>query len=488
VPTTLPRRDFLERALAATAASLSTLPLARAAEVPSSQPAGPNDRIRVAVIGTNGRGGSHIGGWLANRDTELAAICDCDPNAFGKYEKKFAELPRRPAFEQDVRRLLDRKDIDVVSIAAPNHWHAVMTVWAMQAGKDVYVEKPCSHNLAEGRVMVDWARKLDRICQMGAQSRSNPGMRQAVEFVRSGGIGDVRVAHALCYKRRRSIGLVDTPAPLPEGLDFDLWAGPAPAEVPIRHRLHYDWHWDHRTGNGDLGNQNPHELDKARWGLGKMSLPRRVVSLGGRLGYVDNGDVANSQVTLYQWDDALLISDVRGLEIKTPVDFGLAAGPLGVANIWWGSEGYVVAPNYTSGVAFSYDGEELGKWSGGRDQLHYDNFVKAVKSRRREDLNLDIEDGHLSSALAHLGNVSWALGEPVEPGTRPSLAADDPRVRQTLESFEAHLADNNVDFSETQLSLGRTLAIDPATERSDDPEANQLFSREYRKGYELPIA
>ncbi len=488
MPTTLPRRDFLERALAATAASLSTLPLARAAEVPSPQPAGPNDRIRVAVIGTNSRGGSHIGGWLANPETELVAVCDCDPNAFGKYEKRFAELPRSPEFEQDVRRLLDRKDIDVVSIAAPNHWHAVMTVWAMQAGKDVYVEKPCSHNLAEGRVMVDWARKLDRICQMGAQSRSNPGMRKAVEFVRSGGIGDVRTAHALCYKRRRSIGLVDTPAPLPEGLDFDLWAGPAAAEVPIRHRLHYDWHWDHRTGNGDLGNQNPHELDKARWGLGKMSLPRRVVSLGGRLGYVDNGDVANSQVTLYQWDDALLISDVRGLEIKTPVDFGLAAGPLGVANIWWGSEGYVVAPNYTSGVAFTYDGEELGKWSGGRDQLHYDNFVKAVKSRRREDLNLDIEDGHLSSALAHLGNVSWALGEPVEPGTRPSLAADDPRVRQTLESFEAHLEENDVDFSETQLSLGRTLSIDSATERSDDPEANQLFSREYRKGYELPIA
>ena len=481
----LSRRDLLEHALTAAVASLACLPPARArAERPAA--AGPNDRLRVAVVGTTNRGGSHIGGWLANPETELVAICDCDPAAFGKYEKRFADLPRKPEFEQDFRRLLERDDIDVISIATPNHWHALMTIWAMQAGKDVYVEKPCSHNVLEGRVMVDWARKLGRICQMGAQSRSNPGMRQAVEFATSGKLGPVKLAHALCYKRRPSIGLVDTPAPIPPGLDFDLWAGPAPAEVPIRKKLHYDWHWDHRTGNGDLGNQNPHELDKARWGLGKHDLPRRVVSLGGRLGYIDNGDVANSQVTICQWDDATLISDVRGLEIKTPETFGLAAGRLGVANIWWGTEGYVVAPNYASGVAFDYDGHELGKWSGGSDQHHYDNFVKAVKSRRREDLNLEIEEGHLSSALAHLGNVSWTLGEVVEPGTRPSLAADDERVKHSLESFEAHLAANGVNFTETTLRLGRTLTIDPVTETADDAEANRLFTREYRKGYELP--
>jgi hypothetical protein len=487
VPARPCRRDFLEHALATAAVSLSAAPLVptHAAEE-ASRSIGPNDRLRVAVIGTNSRGGSHIAGWLGNPVTDLAVICDCDPAAAAKYGKRFSDLPRKPEFEQDYRRLLDRKDIDAVSIATPNHWHALMTIQAMQAGKDVYVEKPCSHNVLEGRVMVDWARKLGRICQMGAQSRSMSGMRQAVEFATSGRIGPVKLAHALCYKPRPSIGLVTTPAPLPQGLDFDLWAGPAPAEVPIRRKLHYDWHWDHRTGNGDLGNQNPHELDKARWGLGKQDLPRRVVSLGGRLGYVDNGDVANSQVTIYQWDDATLVSDVRGLEIKTPVDFGLAAGPVRVANIWWGTDGYVVAPNYTSGVAFDYDDQELGKWSGGSDQDHYDNFVKAVQSRRPEHLHLDIEDGHLSSALAHLGNVSWALGEVVEPGTRPSLMADDPRVKQTLASFEAHLAENGVDFSQTPLKLGRTLTIDPVSERSDDAEANRLFTREYRKGYELP--
>jgi predicted dehydrogenase len=487
----LPRRDFLERAIALSAASLAAMPSRgqSADTAGSGRAAGPNERIRVAVVGTNGRGSSHINGWIKNPDTDLVAICDCDPAAYAKYEKLFAKLPHKPEFEKDVRKLLDRKDIDVISIATPNHWHALMTIWAMQAGKDVYVEKPCSHNVSEGREMVKWARKLGRMCQMGAQSRSMPGMRQAVEFVTSGKIGPVKLAHALCYKRRPSIGLVDTPAPLPAGLDFDLWAGPAPAEVPIRKKLHYDWHWDHRTGNGDLGNQNPHEIDKARWGLGKMEFPKRVVSLGGRLGYVDNGDVANSQVTIFQWDDAVLVSDVRGLEIKVPETFGLPAGPkMGVANIWWGTEGYVVAPSYTSGVAFDYDGKELGKWKGGSEQNHFDNFVKGVQSRRPEDLHLDIEDGHQSSALAHLGNVSWALGEAVELGTRPSLATDDKRVAQTFETFEAHLKANNVDFAQTKLKLGRVLELDPKTELSSDPEANKLFTREYRKGFELPRA
>jgi len=481
------RRDFLEQAFGMAATALAAVPAAPARTEEIARDTGPNEKIRVAVIGVNGQGGSHLEEWMSNPDCRLVAVCDCDPNAFAKQEKRFRDRNYpRPDYEQDVRRLLDRQDIDAVSIATPNHWHALMAVWAMQSGKDVYVEKPCSHNVEEGRVITNWARKLGRMCQMGVQSRSMPGMRQTIEFVRGGGVGPVKVAHALCYKPRNSIGLVDSPVPLPEGIDFDLWAGPAPAERPIRERLHYDWHWNRLTGNGDLGNQNPHELDKARWGLGMQSLPKRVVSLGGRLGYVDNGDVANSQLTVFQWDDALLISDVRGLAIKSPVTFDLAAGPLRVGNIWWGTEGYVVAPSYTSGVAFDYDGKQLGAWSGGSYQNHFANFVKAIKSRRHEDLHLDIEDGHLSSALAHLGNVSWALGKPVDQGARPTLADDNKQVQETLASFDAHLAENDVDYSITPLALGRFLRIDPETETSDDPEANRLFSREYRKGFELP--
>jgi hypothetical protein len=195
------------------------------------------------------------------------------------------------------------------------------------------------------------------------------------------------------------------------------------------------------TGNGDLGNQNPHELDKARWGLQKQELPKRVVSLGGRLGYIDNGDVANSQVTIFQWDDAVLISDVRGLPINTPVTYGLkGGGPFkGAANIWYGTDGYVVCPSYSSGVAFDNDGNVIDKWSGGEYQAHFANFVKAIRSRDYHDLHLDIEDGHLSSALAHLGNVSWHLGEVVPGVTRPSLLSENRHVNDTFESFEEYV-------------------------------------------------
>lgn len=485
----LNRRDFVENSILAALASLATGKIARAVDEPATlpKPVGPNEKIRVAVIGCNGMGGSHIREWLRNPDVDLVAICDCDPAAYEKHVDKFKKLEHKPEYVKDIRELLDNQSVDAVSIATPNHWHALAAIWAMQAGKDVYVEKPCSHNVREGRVMCNWARKLGRMCQMGVQSRSMTGMRETLDFVHSGKIGKVNVARAICFGQRDSIGLVDTEAPIPPGMDFDLWCGPAPKVVPKRKRLHYEWHWFWATGNGDIGNQNPHELDKARWGLKLAELPKKVVSVGGRLGYLDSAEVANSQVTLYQWDDALIISDVRGLPLKIPITFGLKTGSFkGAANVWYGTDGYVVAPDYKSGVAFDYDGNELGKWSGGDYQAHWANFVKAIRSRNHADLHLDIEDGHLSSALAHLGNVSYLRGKPVPGGTRPSLLAENRHVAETFESFEEHLAANQVDFNATKFYLGQELSIDPKTELSTDPEANKLFTREYRKGYELP--
>jgi len=482
------RRDFVETALAAAAVSLANIPISTAREeVTQARKVGANEKIRVAVIGVNGQGGSHLGEWLKNPDVDLVAVCDCDPAAYQKHVSKFKDLKHKPRYEKDVRKLLEDKNIDAVSIATPNHWHALMAVWAMQAGKDVYVEKPCSHNVREGRVMTEWARKLGRMCQMGVQSRSMTGMRETLDFIKSGKIGKVSVARAICYRRRDSIGMVDTEAPIPAGLDFDLWAGPSEKVIPKRKRLHYDWHWVFETGNGDLGNQNPHELDKARWALGKQELPKQVISLGGRLGYTDNGNVANCQVSIFKWDDAMIISDVRGLPIKTPITFGLKGGPLnGASNIWFGTEGYVVGPNYTSGVAFDYKGNELGKWSGGQYQQHFANFVKAIRSRNYKDLHLDIEDGHLSSALAHLGNVSYRMGKVAPSGTRPSEFSNDKHVTQTLESFEGYLKESGIDFNATKFYLGKTLNLDPKTELSTDADANLLFTRKYRKGFELP--
>lgn len=491
VPMDISRRDFCERAiLAATtalAAGAATNSLVAAEPAPIRR-VGPNEKLRVATIGVNGQGGAHLDEWRRLSNVDVVAICDCDPAAYAKVIGKFKDSAIQPTYVQDVRRLLEDKTIDAVSIATPNHWHALMSVWAMQAGKDVYIEKPCSHNVREGRVMTQWARKLGRICQMGVQSRSMTGMRSTLDFVHSGKIGKVSVAKAICFRRRGSIGMVDTPAPIPTNMDFDLWCGPAPKVIPVRKRLHYDWHWVGATGNGDLGNQNPHELDKARWGLGKQELPKRVLSIGGRLGYIDNGDVANSQVTFYEWDDALLISDVRGLDIKSKVTFGLkGVTPFdGASNLWYGTNGYVVAPNYSSGVAFDLDGNVIDKWSGGEYKAHFANFVKAILSRNHVDLHLDIEDGHLSSALAHLGNVSWRLGQEMKPGSRPSSWSDNKYISETLTSFDEYTKENEVDFGKTKLTMGLELSIDPKTELSTSDKANALFTREYRKGYVLP--
>lgn len=486
----LSRRDFLDYALAAAATATATgafAKLARAEDAAPARTVGPNDKIRVAVIGVNGQGGAHLGEWLANPEVELVAVCDCDEASYGKHEGKFKNLKTPPRYVKDVRKLLDDKSIDAVSIATPNHWHALMAIWAMQSGKDVYVEKPCSHTVHEGRVMTQWARKLGRMCQMGVQSRSMTGMRETLEFVRGGKLGKIHTARAICYRRRDSIGKTDKEAPIPATLDFDLWCGPAPLVVPKRKRLHYDWHWFYATGGGDITNQNPHEFDKARWGLGKQELPKRVVSLGGRLGYVDDAEVANCQVTVYEWDDALLISDVRGLPIKSPINFGLKhKGFDGALNVWYGTEGYALGLGYTQGIAFDYDGNELGKWAGGTYQAHFANFLKAVRSRNHQDLHLDIEDAHLSSALAHLGNVSLRRGAVAEPGVRPTQVSTDKQVVDTYASLEAYLGEHSIDYKTTPIYLGAPLKIDPKTELSDDAEANKLFTREYRKGYELP--
>jgi hypothetical protein len=500
------RRDFLARAFASTASAVAAVDRAACgADLPTAaiRSAGPADRLRVAVVGVNGQGHTHVASWLAQPDCDLVAICDCDPGAAsrlmawlegpigttGPGGAVFTRRPDpRPAVVNDVRKLFERRDIDAVSIATPNHTHAILSILAMQSGKDVYVEKPCSHDLAEGREMVRWARKLGRICQMGAQSRSMAGMRQLLEFLAGGGIGKITVAQALCYNPRPSIGLVDTPAPVPKGLDLDLWCGPAALAVPVRRKFHYDWHWTHVTGNGDVGNQNPHELDKARWGLGKNTLPERVMSLGGRLGYVDNADTANSHVTVFQWDDCTLISDVRGLPVKPVPRFTPAGPPVLVGNVWHGSEGFAVSSDYVSGAAFDHDGKPLGAWKGGQTADHFANFVKAVRSRNPADLHLDIEDGHLSSGLAHLANISLALGEETAAGTRLPLGSDVRQVAEALDTFHEHLAGHEIDYATTKLRLGRQLVIDAATERTGDAAVDRLFAREYRAGWELPPA
>lgn len=436
------------------------------------------DQLRVAVVGVNGRGMSHVSGFAGKNNCVITTVCDCDESVIGNAMKTIEKVQgKAPKFEKDFRKVLEDKTIDVVSIATPNHWHSLMAIWAIQAGKDVYVEKPVSHNVSEGRRVVEAARKHNRICQSGTQSRSNPGMRQSIEYAHSGKIGDVLLARGLCYKPRGSIGKVTADLKIPDSLDYNLWCGPAPMDPVHRSKIHYNWHWIWEYGNGDLGNQGIHEMDKARWALNAMELPKGVFSVGGRLGYDDDGQTPNTQICSFDYGEKALIFEVRGLPTKEFL--GTKVG-----NIFYGTNGYIVCPSYATGIVFDKDNKEITRFTGGGDGYHFENFCKAVRARKPELLNADILEGHLSSALCHLGNISYRLG--TEQLLSDKIAGLDPKTSETVQRMAEHLADNKLD-SKTKIKVGKKLQLDPKTETFLlDTEANKMLTRVYRKGFEVP--
>jgi predicted dehydrogenase len=486
------RRDFLRISssasalLAAAAVDGSLFAQDKPKEKPApKKKADPNSLLKVAVVGVHGRGMSHVKGFLDNPYTTVTTICDCDKAVIGGAMKACEGANGSPTkFEQDIRKVVEDKNIDIISIATPNHWHALAAIWAMQNGKDVYVEKPVSHNVHEGRVMVAVAQKTGKICQAGTQSRSTTGMRQCMDYLHSGKLGKISVSRGLCYKPRGSIGKVDGDQQPPASMDYDLWCGPAPYKLPHRKTkfgtVHYDWHWIWDYGNGDLGNQGIHEMDKARWGLGKMTLPKSVMSVGGRFGYVDDGETANTQICVFEYGDSELIFEVRGLDTKD-----LKGAKVG--NIYYGDKGIMVCPSYSGGVVYDLDGKVVQKFTGGGDQTHFDNFVEAVRARKPEMLNGHILEGHLSSALCHLGNISYRLGTLVPFSKGSQAFGDDKEAAETFTRMVDHLRDNKVPLDQTEYHLGRKLMIEPKTESFvKDKEADAMLFREYRKGFEVP--
>jgi predicted dehydrogenase len=477
------RRDFLEQSMWATAAAAMAGPAASRVALAEGSSAA-SERLRIAVVGLNGRGQDHLGGYMRRKDCEVVAVCDCDAEVVAKKGVAVVEKAtgKAPVPYSDIRKLLEDKTIDCISIATPNHWHALAAIWSIQAGKDVYVEKPVSHNVSEGRRIVDAARKHNKICQTGTQSRSQTGTKEAMAFLHAGKIGDIKVARGLCYKPRGSIGARGQYS-VPTSVDYDLWAGPAPMSPLTRPKFHYDWHWQWEAGNGDLGNQGIHQMDLARWGLGVSDIGQAVFSYGGRLGYEDAGDTANTQVTVHDYGDRALVFEVRGLPTSD-----LKGAKVGV--IFEGTEGYLVLTSYEGGVAFNKGGEKIAEFKGAAD--HYDNFVKAVRSRKSTDLNADILEGHLSSALCHLGNISYRLGEQVSVAEAKQRLAGTKLSAEATATFERvtqHLADNKVNLDKTQIGFGPLLAIDPKAETFTGAladKANPMLSREYRKGFEVP--
>ena len=474
------RREFLEDSiLAATAALGVTASDAAAGEEPARSA---NGRLAVAVIGTGSRGGAHVRAFARHKGCDLVAVCDADKS---RAERAAAAVSGRAGRKvrayQDLRRILDDKTIHCVSIATCNHWHALAAVWAMQAGKDVYVEKPVSHNVSEGRRIVQAARKYKRICQVGTQYRSDGTCKAAGAFLAEGKLGKVTLARSITYKRRGSIGPV-VKGKVPAGVDYHLWAGPAPMSPITRRRFHYDWHWFWETGNGDIGNSDVHRSDLVRFGLGAGTLPRAVMCYGGRVGYKDAAQTPNTQIAVHDYGELTYVQEIRGLQTPKFPRHGGA--------IFVGAEGYVGMAGGSSAL-FDRKGKLVRKFSGPSDD-HFDNFIRAVRSRRTADLNSDILGGHLSAGLCHLGNISYLLGQEQKASPKEILAQlasrklhDD--FRDTFERTRKHLADNGVDIAKTQLTLGPWLTFDADKERFvGNTKADALLTRNYRKPFVVP--
>jgi len=482
------RRTFLRNSLLGTA-SLSLAPgfiRAQSASVNANIP-GANGDIRVAVVGFNSRGKSHIDGFRNLKGVRVVALCDVDRAVLDRTAAKLKEENSPVEAYQDIRKLLESRDIDAVSFATPNHWHALGAIWAVQAGKDVYLEKPVSHNVWEGRKIVEAARKYNRLVQAGTQTRSSHAIREAIAWMRAGNLGKIKLGRSLCYKRRASIGKATEPLRIPETIDYDLWCGPAPKEKDLwRKKLHYEWHWVWPTGNGDLGNQGVHQVDMVRWALGYDAVSPRVFAIGGRLGYEDDGTTPNTMIAWHDYQPVPIIFEVRGLPTAVDSDrMDQYRGFTGISAAFECEGGCMVFPNYSSAIVCDNGGKQIKKFSGADD--HFANFIDAVRSRKQSDLNADILEGHLSAAICHTANISYQLGKIKSPDEIRDAVKNEKDVGEALGRMEEHLAANQVDLKKTPAVLGVVLNMDPKTERfTENAAANQMLTREYRQPYVVP--
>jgi len=449
---------------------------------------GANDRVRIGVAGIHGRGQGHISEFLSIDGVEVAYLIDPDSSLFDSRAKRIEDKTgKRPKCVQDIREALEDPNLDAVSIATCNHWHALITFWACQHGKDVYVEKPCSHNVFEGRQCVRAAEKYGRIVQHGTQSRSSGSWARQIAAVRSGKYGKLVVSKGYASKPRWSIGFKPITDPPPH-LDYNLWLGPAP-ELPYHENLvHYNWHWFWETGNGEIGNQGVHQMDIARWAIGKR-FPRSVISMGGRWvnstaghpPFTDQGQTPNMQLTVYDFDGVLLVFEVVGLVGKKGVDG--KEYPRKVTNEFYMEEGVI-----RDGKFFPY-GSDKGEPLSAEVEMgpgnQFENFIHAVRTRDRSILHADITEGHPSAGLCHLGNISYRLGEQVSGTTRPAVLDRHEQVAKTWETIQQTLKGTlGLDLSKSTYQLGALLQFDPDKEQFvGNDQANKLLTRDYRKPF-----
>jgi len=460
------RRSFLKRSSLAIGAATALAPHAKAL--------GANDDLRVATIGFRGQGGLHLRLLRELPGVRVVAVCDADRSVLDRGRSEAERLGQKIDTYQDMRELFDNKNIDAVTVATPDHWHVLATIWACQAGKDVYVEKPLSHNIWEGRQAVEAARKHDRIVQWGNQSH---GQRTGAMHLEREGLGKIRVVFASLNRMRQSIGKVDGPQEPPSSLDYNLWCGPAPLTPLMRKNLHYDWHWVWSTGTGELGNNGIYPLDATRLSLGQNVLPKRVMSLGGRFLFDDDGETPNTQIALLQYDPGpLVIFELRNLPSEQ--------GPKTAGSKAKYETGESGLPRAEGPVG------DTGGFSAHKGHLF--NFVSAVRSRNANELRAPLIEGHLSSALVHMANISYRLGTPHSAeAAREAVQDQGSEAVEVFDGFREHLKVNGVDFAKAQIVVGPWLEMDSTTEQfvGNSPlvaKANELARGTYRPPFVVP--
>ena len=437
--------------------------LAAAAPRKATGQASPSDTVNVGVVGIRGRGRTHMREFAEMPGVRVSYLCDVDERLFGEAVSAVERIDGyKPQTETDIRRLLEHDELDAISVATPDHWHALMTIWACQAGKDVYCEKPCSYTLREGRKMTEAARKYGRIVQIGLQRRSDRGVRSVTRFVRDGGFGKAYRAKAVVYRGRVSIGKVPE-ASIPEGVNWDLYLGPAPYRAFDLNRFHYGWHFFWDTSTAEVGNNGAHHLDVLRWGLDKQEHPVKVHCTGGQFVEDSDSEVPNVQVGTFEYGDGTLV-EIESTTLYSPSFGGVRVGGffftdrgyIGSSDGWTATRGEFKPrdqPDSPSGVSYRtnnlsfpdisyHPGPEIPDLDE-PEVNHFQNFIDCVRSRKREDLSCEVEQGHLSTSLCHLANISYRVG--------------------------------------------RKLEFDPETETfPGDDEANRWLTREYREPYVVP--
>ena len=453
------RREFLKTGAKAGAAGLTAFSGITFITNPE-RVFGANDRVNVAVCGLRGRGWDHIRSFARLPNANVAALCDVDENVL---DRRLADTEKlghpRPKRFIDSRKVMEDKSIDAVSVATPDHWHSLIGIYACQAGKDAYVEKPVSHAWFDGHQLVKAAEKYNRVVQMGAQSRSNAAIQEAIKHMRDGLIGDVYLARGLCYKWRDTIG--HTPvSPVPAGVHYDLWLGPAPEHDFTKNRFHYNWHWFWDYGSGDLGNQGIHEVDICRWGLG-LDYPTKISAIGSKVMFNDDQQTPNILNCAYEFkapdgSTKMMEFEVRGWETNHEAGIGgggfksggVPAAGLGgghqrkrapdtIGNIFYGSKGYLAIQGYDSYKTWLGPNEEPGPQANGQGD-HFANFIDAVIAHNKQDLNAPVEEGHKSTLLVNLANVSYRLGRTINfDGATESIVGDEEASKMLHGTFRA---------------------------------------------------